>query len=120
MDRNTVIGIILIFGLFYLWAQINAPTEEELAEAQRLQDSVAMVEQGANLVENGQTEGQPEVAAITNATSDSLTKNVEEQFYSLSNEQLELSISNIGGIIGEARIKGYQRNFNKYRIPIGH
>jgi len=109
MDRNTVIGIILIFGLFYLWAQINAPTEEELAEAQRLQDSIAMVEQGADLEKNGQTEGEPEVAAITDETSDSLTKNVEEQFYSLSNEQLELSISNMGGIIGEARIKGYQR-----------
>jgi len=42
MDRNTITGFLLIFGVMLLWTQLSAPTEEQIAE-QRLQDSLAQV-----------------------------------------------------------------------------
>lgn len=109
MDRNTVIGIILIFGLFYLWAQINAPSEEELAERKRMQDSIAMVEQGNDPIEQEQSDSDSSRTPFVSEGPDSIEKQVEEQLYSMGNDQLELSISNIGGFIENARIKGYKR-----------
>lgn len=109
MDRNTVIGIILIFGLFYLWAQINAPSEEELAERKRVQDSIAMVQQGNDPIEQEQSDSDSARTTFVSEAPDSIEKQVEEQLYSMGNDQLELSISNIGGFIENARIKGYKR-----------
>ncbi len=40
MDKNNIIGITLIFILFFIWARINSPTPEQLAEQQRVQDSI--------------------------------------------------------------------------------
>ena len=125
MDRNTVIGIILIFGLFYLWAQINAPTQEELAEQQRLQDSIEMLEQ-ANIPTEGEDQEkllQGSSDTTQNQKTDTLLNKVEKESYTLSNEQLALSISNFGGFIEEARIKGYDRvaidqNGEEYYAPL--
>ncbi|MEZ4987971.1 MAG: hypothetical protein R2795_23575 [Saprospiraceae bacterium] len=43
MDRNQLIGILLIFGLLMVWQQFFAPTPEELQAEQHRQDSIAMV-----------------------------------------------------------------------------
>ena len=42
MDRNTVIGVVLIFLLFIVWQQIVGPSEAQLAEERRVRDSIAM------------------------------------------------------------------------------
>lgn len=45
MDRNTIIGIIVLFGLFIGYSIYITPSEEELAEQQRKQDSIARIHQ---------------------------------------------------------------------------
>ncbi|HMQ49982.1 MAG TPA: membrane protein insertase YidC [Saprospiraceae bacterium] len=40
MDRNTIIGLTLLFILFLAWQQFTAPTQAEIAEQKRLQDSI--------------------------------------------------------------------------------
>jgi len=45
MDKNQVIGIVLIFALLMVWQQFFAPSPEELEAEQRRQDSIANVEQ---------------------------------------------------------------------------
>ena len=45
MDRNSLIGISLIFILFFLWQYLTQPTADERAEQKRLQDSLAQAEQ---------------------------------------------------------------------------
>ena len=48
MDKtnlNQIIGITLIFAILYYWAQINAPTEAQLAEQQRIRDSIVAANQ---------------------------------------------------------------------------
>ena len=49
MDKtnlNQIIGITLIFAILFYWAKINEPTEAQIAEQQRIRDSIkaAMVE----------------------------------------------------------------------------
>ena len=43
MDKNTWIGFLLIAAIIVGFSFINRPSKEELAERQRVQDSIAMV-----------------------------------------------------------------------------
>lgn len=43
MDRNTIIGLVLIFGIFFGFSWWNAPSEEEKLAQQQRADSIAMV-----------------------------------------------------------------------------
>lgn len=45
MDRNTIIGLTLIFILLMVWQQYMAPTAEEVEQQQARQDSIAQVQQ---------------------------------------------------------------------------
>ena len=57
MDRNTILGLLLIFLLFIGYSWWSAPSKEELA-AKRTQDSLAIVQQRvdttktANMIQN--------------------------------------------------------------------
>jgi len=43
MNRNTIIGLVLIFGIFIGWSLLMKPSEEEQEKQQRRQDSIEMV-----------------------------------------------------------------------------
>jgi len=115
MDRNTIIGIVLIFGLFYLWAQINAPSQEELAERKRMQDSIAMVEQqgvdSLRRIEEETSTFRSSSDTLTSADVSPSSKSTlpEEKEFTLSNDELDISLTNIGGFITEVEVKGYKR-----------
>ncbi len=72
MDRNTITGIILIFLLFYLWARLNAPSEEQLAEMQRVQDSIALEEERLAQLPAEQPTAPDREPRVDLATEDSL------------------------------------------------
>ena len=44
MDRNTVIGLILIFAVLMIFSIYNRPSQEQIEEQRRLRDSIAMAE----------------------------------------------------------------------------
>ena len=44
MDKKSIIGIGLIFAILVLFSIINQPSKEEVAEAKRVNDSIAQVE----------------------------------------------------------------------------
>ncbi|MEO1258047.1 MAG: membrane protein insertase YidC [Bacteroidota bacterium] len=45
MDKNTITGFILIFGILLVWNMMMAPeAQKQLEEKQRIQDSIAQVE----------------------------------------------------------------------------
>lgn len=52
MDKNNLIGVTIVFLLFYIWIQYNAPSQGELAEVQRVQDSIQMVQIRADSLAN--------------------------------------------------------------------
>lgn len=116
MDRNTVIGLLLIFGLFYLWAQINAPTEEEQLAMQRKQDSIAAAEQPVLPDTDVKNAGQDFNNALDTpgperdiAVSEEVIPEFIDTSYTLENDKLQLTFSNIGGQIREAWIKDYKK-----------
>ncbi|MFN6063763.1 MAG: hypothetical protein ACK49K_10825, partial [Bacteroidota bacterium] len=42
MDRNTQLGLLLIFGLFVLWQVVTSPSQEELIKQQNMEDSIML------------------------------------------------------------------------------
>ncbi|MCB0689874.1 MAG: membrane protein insertase YidC, partial [Saprospiraceae bacterium] len=123
MDRNTTIGIVLIFLLLYAWAKMNTPTPEELAEMQRVKDSIAMADSGIqdSLVIADQLPPQETVEDST--SRDSLQDLIlqrdfgafagaasgDEKEVILENEVLRLKFSTKGGTIKSAQMKHYKR-----------
>ena len=44
MERNHIIGFVLIFGLLMVWTFVNSPSKEELEKSKRTQDSLRQLE----------------------------------------------------------------------------
>lgn len=128
MDKNTIIGIVLIFVLLIVWQQFFlAPTSKKQAEAQkRIQDSLALIEQnrtGDSLANVSLIDSSTNPASPVETVSDSLQalQNTtvygafagaaigEEQLFTLENEVFKITFSNKGGRIVDAVLK----NFNK-------
>ena len=124
MDRNTIIGLTLIFILLMAWQQFTAPTQEEIDAQRQLQDSIATAEQLAE--KKVEPADQPEPAAIDTIVeepviSDSL-KTIQQQStfgpfataavgeaeeVVLENDLLKATISTKGGIIKSVELKEY-------------
>ena len=129
MDKNTWIGFGLIAAIIIGFSFINRPSKEELAERQRIQDSIAVVramEQEAQMVsqqltedlinENGTVTGENEVAS-----AEALAEQVaavygpfapaaqgEEGLITLENKKVRLGIARRGGRIAKAELKEYK------------
>jgi len=123
MDKNTIIGFVIIALIIIGFAQLNKPNEEELARQQRYNDSIALVEQ-AKLesevaMKNAQAATATDSVMATDTTnlaakvadafgSFSVAAQGEEKFYTLENELVKLSFSNKGGRIYSAELKNYK------------
>ncbi|MDR1557698.1 MAG: membrane protein insertase YidC [Tannerellaceae bacterium] len=121
MDKNTVIGFVLIGLVLFLFTWLNRPTPEQI-EARRMQDSIARVEQVKQLEEQLQAQKRENVSdEETQAVPDSLKAAQRESLFgvfassvegteettSLENEHLEIRISNKGGRVSYVRLKDY-------------
>ncbi len=126
MDRNTIIGISLIFVLFVVWQQFFVvPEARKQAEAQkRRQDSIALAQtRQDSLAPPAQVSDSivPEPAAVEVPSAVTDTQRTatygafadaaqgEEQFVSLENDLLRLVFSNKGGRIVSAELKNFRK-----------
>lgn len=122
MDKNTVIGFLLIGVVLFAFSWFNKPTPEQL-EARRLQDSLARVEQARQqLAERDGRESNAPTALFKEDETDSarvaqLQNNYgafagavagTEEFAVLQNDLVELKISSKGGRVAYARLKEYK------------
>ncbi len=123
MDKNTVIGLVLIMAVIFGFSWLNQPSKEELARRQHVRDSIAAANEAAYLAQLELEREQAvadSLAAIGEMTLDSarLEKTfghfanagvgVEEHFV-VENEYLRLTFSNKGGRVSAAEMKNYQR-----------
>jgi YidC/Oxa1 family membrane protein insertase len=60
MEKNHIIGFILLFSTLFVWSYLNKPSEEALAKHQRMQDSIANIQIAADNL-NEQTAAKVEV-----------------------------------------------------------
>jgi len=127
MDKNSIIGILIIAVLLVGYGILSRPSQEEIAERQRIQDSVAaaQLEQAARRAamdtipaQTGITEqavGQPVVAGGQNAENikdlygDFADAAIgEKRLITLENDLIKLKISTLGGRPYSAELKDYQ------------
>ena len=108
MDKNTWVGFLLIAAIIVGFSMLNRPSKEQLAERQRVQDSI-------NLSRMAQAEAQRladslqlalSAAEEPLATTPEETK-PEEQHVTLQNEHLRLTLSSYGGVIQRAELLDY-------------
>ena len=138
LDRNQIIGIVVLFGLFMLWTRLNAPTEDEL-EQRRVQDSIAQSEQ---LVETADLDNPAgtvkEQAAVEPTEVDSTVVSQElssrfgvyapaatgeETFHTLENSLVKITLSSLGGRIIDVHLKDFEQILlndekEEYKVPL--
>ena len=123
MDKKTWIGFLLIAVIIVGFSLLNRPSKEQLAERQRVQDSIALVraqEAEAQLISE-QISKELEAAQEANTTSEQLAEQVaalygpfapaakgEEGIITLENEKVRIGIAQRGGRIAKAELKEYK------------
>ena len=108
MDKNTLVGFILIGAVVVGFSIYNRPSQEEIARAQREQDSI----QAAALVEKARQEKAAADAQQKAFELDSTSlfyQNAKgtEEFTTLENDLVKVTFSNKGGRIASATLKEY-------------
>ncbi|MEM9919069.1 MAG: membrane protein insertase YidC [Bacteroidota bacterium] len=144
MDRNSVIGLILIFGLFFVWAKLNAPSEEELKRQKFVQDSIKMEQLRLDSLALAEERPAPSAESsieipegIPASASDSILQarlsgtfgvfassaNGTESEEVLENDLFKIRFSNKGGVIKSVELKGYDKDIrdsanNSQKVPV--
>lgn len=122
MNKNTLIGLLVIGLLLFGFSWYNNKQYTERIQEQQRQDSIAMAnapKQEPSPTGESLVQGQlpPDTAALTNAEPahsvlgaayDAQLKGKEE-FYTLENKLFILTFSNKGGRIAAAQLKDYKK-----------
>ncbi len=114
MDKNTIIGFVLIAAVLIGFSWWSRPSEEEIAQ-QRIQDSItAIAKQKAEQKLKAEQE-----AAKANSASQAV-EDTTAAFYKamsgkaqnvvLKNSKVELTFNTKGGVVEKAVIKGFKTN----------
>lgn len=130
MDKNTWIGFLLIAAIIVGFSMLNRPSAEEMAERQRIQDSIRVAQQ----IEAEAQQLSHEISAqlpqagneVTDALSDTMARQAlqdriaatygpfapaaqgEEKSTVLENSKIRLHIANRGGRVERVELKEYK------------
>jgi len=124
MEKNNLIGITIIFLLFFILIKYNAPSETEMAAMKAEQDSIAMVQAHADSIARlDPIDAQLSAPNVDPIIADSLQaiqrsrefgsfadQTVgEEKTSVLENELFKITFSNRGGRIKKVHLKKYHK-----------
>ena len=123
MDRNSIIGIVLIFLVLVVFSIMNKPSQEQIDAMRIRQDSLQQVE--VERARQAQLQQQSETATV-DLLPDSVmlankqrelesqlgvfgtAANGEESFITFENNLVKLTLSNKGGRIYSVELKNYK------------
>ncbi len=122
MDKNTWIGFLLIAAIIVGFNIINRPSEEEIAERKRIQDSIAVAQKmEAEAQAISQQIAQQVDTVAPEETIDELNQRIEavygpfalsakgeQQNIILENNKIRLHLSTLGGYVQRAELKEYK------------
>lgn len=121
MDKNTIIGLVLILAILFGFSYLNRPSEEEIAARQRYQDSVAMAnaEQIKEQIEFEKKQRELDSIALAEHTIDtaralSLYGDFagvafgDDSLMTVESDLLRLQFSTRGGRVSSAELKEYR------------
>ena len=118
-DKNTVIGFILLAGLFFTYFWYTNKQQTELAAYKKhFDDSVMMLKAEADKAAALKNPVQSDTNLSKNNTSIAATDSVQEQFTILENELVKVKFSNKGGQVVSVTLKKYT-NSQKQLVELG-
>ena len=115
MDRNTIIGFVLMGVVLFGYVFFSRPTAEQIAQA-RMQDSIAQVEAQKELeLQQEQLKLRMAVAAqdsldeaIDTTSLFAASKRGKAQKFTLQNELVKIDINTLGGTVTSAQLKQFK------------
>lgn len=115
MDRNTIIGFVLIGALIIGFNWMNQPTAEQLAEIQR-QEQLQQAQQNVQ-VQAAKATNSESIAldSATLAAMPEYRKPREAKSLTLKNNKVELRLNTLGASPKFAEIKGHKNHKNGYK-----
>ena len=125
MNKNSVIGIILIVGILVGWSIWMTPSKEEIARQREYQDSIyranreRYIQDSIRFVEAQQAAEQQEVAQLSNnEMSDAVMRDKygvfatmadgEEQFFNIENDVMKMTLTSKGAYVKTVELKDYK------------
>ncbi|OFX82288.1 MAG: hypothetical protein A2W99_09555 [Bacteroidetes bacterium GWF2_33_16] len=121
MDRNSIIGIILIAGILVLYSVMNQPSKEQIEDAKHKRDSLEIVRQDQIMQEKAMEEARallpkPEVSEGTTDKDQlkSLYGNFADaaegtqSFITIENDLMKVKLTNKGGRIYSVELKQFK------------
>ena len=118
MDKNTIIGFVLIAAVLIGFSWWSQPTEQQKAEAraQFVRDSIAAVKKQQK--ETSLMAQQAKVREQAAKDTAALFHNAlggDNELITLSNKKLALTLSSKGAMVSKAVIKGYKGHNLKFK-----
>jgi YidC/Oxa1 family membrane protein insertase len=131
MNKNTVIGLVLIFGIFIAYSYWMTPSKKELEAQKRYADSVAYVNDlkkdsviKAQAIQAAKEKSAQQEALQTGEPADSISVVKatlhdqlgsfagsaigKKEFYTIENELFKIKISAVGGKIDHVELKNFK------------
>ncbi len=125
MNKNSVIGIILIIGILVGWSIWMTPSKEEIARQREYQDSIyranreRYIKDSIRFVEAQRAAEQQEVAQLgNNEMSDAVmrdkygvfatTATGEEHIYTIENDVMKMTLTSKGAFVKTVELKDYK------------
>ena len=109
MDKNTLVGFVLIGAVLVGFSIWNRPSQEEMERARHYQDSIQAVAQQEAAKLEAEAAAQKQQALVLDSTSLFFGANQgTEEFTTLENNLVKVTISNKGGRVVSATLKEYK------------
>ncbi len=118
MDRNTLVGFGLIFAIIIGFAYFNQPSDKEIQALKREKDSIALVKYRSDSMEALMADDVQKTELMKVVDSATMTSafggfssfvNGKEEFSTIQNENLKVTLTNKGGRIYSVELKKYKR-----------
>ncbi|MBK7811476.1 MAG: membrane protein insertase YidC [Saprospiraceae bacterium] len=112
MERNHIIGFVLIFAVLFMWSEFfYKPTVVKKAQEKKMADSLALAE--SKQLEAAKTAEMPvlkdSLSISATDSSGGAEMPIQEEFYSLKNKLSEITISNKGAKISKVHVFNYKK-----------
>ena len=119
MDRNTIVGLSLIFLIlvgYYWW---TSPSEAQLAREQKIKDSIALVEKNRKAPAASTAKDSVVKTAAETPDSSALAKSIggfaknaegTAKIIELKNKSLTVKLTTKGGRISSVKLNEYKRS----------
>jgi len=129
MERNHIIGFVLIFGLLMLWTFVNSPSKEEMQKIRQTEDSLHRAELikdsiGAAVVDSvSAVTGIDSVNIVNKFGSFATVATGANETVRLENELFIVDFMTKGGKISAVELKKYKKVLlddkkKEYKIPV--